>query len=135
MFCILFIYLCSVLCFDQSTGEASVANLDKIRFANGATSTADLRLRMQRCMQANAAVFRQKSTLEEGQCFYLLTRFIVCYFTLAWLKVFNMPILFVDQIASKFDQLALYDWVIRLTFVYKCLFITCRTSLYNMQFN
>ncbi|KPJ18738.1 Succinate dehydrogenase [ubiquinone] flavoprotein subunit, mitochondrial [Papilio machaon] len=50
-----------------TTGEASIANLDKIRYANGSISTADLRLRMQRCMQKNAAVFRQKSTLEEGQ--------------------------------------------------------------------
>ncbi|KPI96963.1 Succinate dehydrogenase [ubiquinone] flavoprotein subunit, mitochondrial [Papilio xuthus] len=51
----------------DSTGEASIANLDKIRYANGSISTADLRLRMQRCMQKNAAVFRQKNTLEEGQ--------------------------------------------------------------------
>ncbi|KOB71654.1 Succinate dehydrogenase flavoprotein subunit [Operophtera brumata] len=49
----------------HTTGEASVANLDSVRYANGAVSTADLRLRMQKCMQKNAAVFRQKSTLEE----------------------------------------------------------------------
>ncbi|KAI5642112.1 fumarate reductase flavoprotein c-term domain-containing protein [Phthorimaea operculella] len=50
----------------DSTGEASVANLDKVRYANGSIPTADLRLKMQKCMQKNAAVFRQKSTLEEG---------------------------------------------------------------------
>ena len=51
----------------QTTGEESVANLDSIRYANGTIPTADLRLMMQKCMQKNAAVFRQKSTLEEGQ--------------------------------------------------------------------
>ncbi|KAG7312190.1 hypothetical protein JYU34_001658 [Plutella xylostella] len=51
----------------HSTGEASVANLDQVRHANGQISTAELRLRMQKCMQTNAAVFRQQSTLEEGQ--------------------------------------------------------------------
>ncbi len=39
-------------------GEASVANLDKLRFANGSTSTAQLRLKMQKTMQEHAAVFR-----------------------------------------------------------------------------
>ena len=32
----------------QNAGEASVANLDKMRYANGSTPTADLRLRMQK---------------------------------------------------------------------------------------
>ncbi|CAH2210813.1 jg26099, partial [Pararge aegeria aegeria] len=49
-----------------STGQTSIANLDKLRYADGNISTADLRLRMQKCMQKNAAVFRQKSTLEDG---------------------------------------------------------------------
>ncbi|XP_053610495.1 succinate dehydrogenase [ubiquinone] flavoprotein subunit, mitochondrial [Plodia interpunctella] len=51
----------------DSTGENSIANLDRVRYANGSIPTADLRLRMQKCMQKNAAVFRQQSTLEEGQ--------------------------------------------------------------------
>ena len=38
--------------------QASVANLDKVRFASGSTPTADLRLRMQKTMQHHAAVFR-----------------------------------------------------------------------------
>ncbi|GBP54986.1 Succinate dehydrogenase flavoprotein subunit, mitochondrial [Eumeta japonica] len=50
----------------DTTGESTVANLDKVRFANGKTSTASLRLRMQKCMQKNAAVFRRKDLLEEG---------------------------------------------------------------------
>ncbi len=42
----------------SNAGEESVANLDKIRFADGSTPTADLRLQMQRTMQTHAAVFR-----------------------------------------------------------------------------
>ena len=38
--------------------QASVANLDKVRFASGSTPTADLRLKMQKTMQGHAAVFR-----------------------------------------------------------------------------
>ena len=49
-----------------NAGEASVANLDKIRFASGNTPTADLRLKMQKTMQNNAAVFRDGDTLKEG---------------------------------------------------------------------
>ena len=41
-----------------TAGEASVANLDKVRFANGSITTAQLRLKMQKTMQAHAAVFR-----------------------------------------------------------------------------
>ena len=41
-----------------NAGEASVANLDKMRFANGSTPTAQLRLAMQKTMQNHAAVFR-----------------------------------------------------------------------------
>jgi succinate dehydrogenase (ubiquinone) flavoprotein subunit len=39
-------------------GEASVANLDNIRYANGSIATAQLRLKMQKTMQNHAAVFR-----------------------------------------------------------------------------
>merc|ERR1712179_434018 len=49
-----------------NAGEASVANLDKVRFAAGSTPTADLRLRMQKTMQHHAAVFRDGETLKEG---------------------------------------------------------------------
>ena len=41
-----------------NAGEASVANLDKLRFADGSTPTAELRLTMQKTMQTHAAVFR-----------------------------------------------------------------------------
>ncbi|KAF4522749.1 hypothetical protein B566_EDAN009294 [Ephemera danica] len=47
-------------------GEASVANLDKIRYADGDIPTAQLRLTMQKTMQNHAAVFRTGSVLQEG---------------------------------------------------------------------
>jgi len=50
----------------QSSGEESVANLDKVRNADGKVSTADLRLKLQRVMQAHAAVFRTGDSLKEG---------------------------------------------------------------------
>jgi succinate dehydrogenase/fumarate reductase flavoprotein subunit len=40
--------------------------LDKLRFANGPTPTAQLRLQMQKIMQNNAAVFRDGPVLKEG---------------------------------------------------------------------
>lgn len=49
-----------------NAGEATIANLDKLRYANGAIPTADLRLKMQKVMQSDAAVFRTQSSLEEG---------------------------------------------------------------------
>jgi len=47
-------------------GEESIANLDKMRFASGSISTADLRLKMQKIMQNHAAVFRDGPVLKEG---------------------------------------------------------------------
>merc|ERR1712193_330905 len=49
-----------------NAGEASVANIDKLRYANGATPTAVQRLKMQKTMQNHAAVFRTGSVLKEG---------------------------------------------------------------------
>jgi succinate dehydrogenase (ubiquinone) flavoprotein subunit len=50
----------------SNAGESSIANLDKLRHANGTTSVADLRLKMQKCMQNHAAVFRTGEVLKEG---------------------------------------------------------------------
>jgi len=50
----------------DNAGEASVANLDWVRNANGSIPTADLRLNMQKTMQNHAAVFREEKTLQEG---------------------------------------------------------------------
>lgn len=47
-------------------GDSSVATLDKFRYANGHTPTAEIRLSMQKIMQENAAVFRDGPVLEEG---------------------------------------------------------------------
>ncbi len=46
--------------------DAALANLDRLRHANGDTPTAVIRDRMQRSMQSHAAVFRTQETLAEG---------------------------------------------------------------------
>jgi succinate dehydrogenase / fumarate reductase flavoprotein subunit len=46
--------------------EAHIARFDRLRNANGKTSTAALRLEMQRAMQEDAAVFRTGATLKSG---------------------------------------------------------------------
>ena len=46
--------------------DKALAHLDKLRHANGDTPTAVIRDRMQRTMQADAAVFRTSKTLKEG---------------------------------------------------------------------
>lgn len=43
-----------------------MANLDKVRFANGSVRTSELRSRMQKTMQNHAAVFRTGDVLAEG---------------------------------------------------------------------
>ena len=49
-----------------SATDPAIAHLDKLRHANGSRPTAQVRLEMQRIMQADAAVFRTRQTLEEG---------------------------------------------------------------------
>jgi len=49
-----------------NAGEASVANLDKLRYANGKTPVAEVRLKLQKIMQNHAAVFRTGDVLAEG---------------------------------------------------------------------
>jgi len=53
---------------DVPAGAADLAltRLDKFRYANGGTPTAELRLRMQMVMQNNCAVFRTGEILSEG---------------------------------------------------------------------
>ncbi len=50
----------------KASEERALAHLDRIRHASGSESTAAIRLRMQRVMQNNAAVFRTGDVLEEG---------------------------------------------------------------------
>ncbi|MGR8979733.1 MAG: succinate dehydrogenase flavoprotein subunit [Gammaproteobacteria bacterium] len=46
--------------------DQALARFDKIRHAQGGRPTAEIRLDMQKVMQAKAAVFRAQSTLDEG---------------------------------------------------------------------
>ncbi len=46
--------------------EPALNRLDRFRHASGGTPTADLRLRMQKVMQSNCAVFRDGPVLKEG---------------------------------------------------------------------
>jgi succinate dehydrogenase / fumarate reductase flavoprotein subunit len=50
----------------KGSAEKSLARLDRLRYAAGATPTAELRLKMQKVMQNNCAVFRTGEVLEEG---------------------------------------------------------------------
>jgi len=52
--------------FSENAGEMSVANIDTLRFANGNSTTADLRLGLQKTMQNHAAVYRTGPVLKEG---------------------------------------------------------------------
>ncbi|KAH3663544.1 hypothetical protein OGAPHI_004945 [Ogataea philodendri] len=47
-------------------GHESVANLDRLRNADGDITTAELRLEMQKSMQKHVAVFRKQDILDEG---------------------------------------------------------------------
>ena len=50
-----------------SSNDFALSRLDRFRYASGNTSTADLRLNMQKVMQTNCAVFRTGEVLQEGQ--------------------------------------------------------------------
>ncbi len=49
-----------------NSDEMALSRLDRLRHADGSTGTAEIRDRMQRTMQNNAAVFRTSEVLEEG---------------------------------------------------------------------
>ncbi|MGZ5940717.1 MAG: FAD-binding protein, partial [Rhizomicrobium sp.] len=51
----------------KNAGDEAIARLDKYRNAKGGTPTSELRLAMQKVMQADAAVFRTGDTLLNGQ--------------------------------------------------------------------
>ena len=51
---------------NMASVEAAMDRFDATRNASGSTTTADLRLEMQKTMQADAAVFRTDKTLAEG---------------------------------------------------------------------
>jgi succinate dehydrogenase / fumarate reductase, flavoprotein subunit len=51
---------------EQGRGRRRAGAVRRLRHANGSVPTADLRLEMQKTMQADAAVFRTDKTLAEG---------------------------------------------------------------------
>ncbi|MBK0328631.1 succinate dehydrogenase flavoprotein subunit [Rhodobacteraceae bacterium F11138] len=51
---------------NQTSVDAAFDRFDRLRNASGAVPTAELRLEMQKTMQADAAVFRTSKTLAEG---------------------------------------------------------------------
>jgi succinate dehydrogenase / fumarate reductase flavoprotein subunit len=51
----------------KGAGDESLARLDRFRNAKGKTSTAEMRLAMQKAMQEDAAVFRTGETLAKGK--------------------------------------------------------------------
>jgi len=50
----------------KGAGEEAIARLDRFRYANGGTPTAALRLKMQKTMQTDCAVFRTADVMQEG---------------------------------------------------------------------
>ena len=50
----------------KNSADQALSRLDKFRNASGATPTAQLRLKMQKVMQNNCAVFRTGEVLDEG---------------------------------------------------------------------
>ena len=51
---------------NKNSIDFAMDRFDKLRFSSGDTSTAELRLNMQKTMQSDAAVFRSDKTLLEG---------------------------------------------------------------------
>jgi len=52
--------------FPQASTDQVLGRFDKLRHASGTESTASIRLRMQKVMQSDAAVFRTAKSLQEG---------------------------------------------------------------------
>ena len=51
----------------KGSEEMALGRVDKFRFASGASTTAEIRIDMQRTMQKHAAVFRDTELLDEGK--------------------------------------------------------------------
>ncbi len=50
----------------DNAGEETLERLDKLRYAEGSRSTAEIRIEMQRTMQAHCAVFRTGESMNQG---------------------------------------------------------------------
>ncbi|HEY3859467.1 MAG TPA: FAD-binding protein, partial [Gammaproteobacteria bacterium] len=53
--------------FPQESTDQILSRFDRLRHSDGKESTASIRLRMQKVMQSDAAVFRTEKSLEEGK--------------------------------------------------------------------
>jgi len=53
--------------FKPDSGLDALGELDKLRYSTGHTPTSEIRMKMQKVMQDNAAVYRTQSTLAEGK--------------------------------------------------------------------
>jgi succinate dehydrogenase / fumarate reductase flavoprotein subunit len=51
---------------NSNSVDMAMDRFDKLRYASGSTSTAEIRLDMQKTMQSDAAVFRSDATLAQG---------------------------------------------------------------------
>ena len=51
---------------NKNSVDQAIGRLDRLRFSKGKTPTAELRLKMQKTMQSDAAVFRSDKTLSDG---------------------------------------------------------------------
>ncbi len=51
---------------NKNSVDRAIGRLDGLRFSKGTTPTAELRLKMQKTMQSDAAVFRSDKTLSDG---------------------------------------------------------------------
>ncbi|MCK0509642.1 succinate dehydrogenase flavoprotein subunit [Aromatoleum buckelii] len=78
--------------------EPALTRLDKLRRANGGTPTAQLRLKMQKTMQTDAAVFRTATTLEEG-----CTRIDQVYAEFADIRVSDRSLIWNTDLVESFE--------------------------------
>ncbi|XP_011503370.1 PREDICTED: succinate dehydrogenase [ubiquinone] flavoprotein subunit, mitochondrial [Ceratosolen solmsi marchali] len=82
----------------QNSGEATVANLDQIRYRKGCVPTAQLRLEMQKTMQSHAAVFRQADVLQEG-----CRRMLALYKNINDLKITDKSLIWNSDLIETFE--------------------------------
>jgi succinate dehydrogenase/fumarate reductase flavoprotein subunit len=78
--------------------EPALTRLDKLRHANGGTPTAELRLKMQKTMQADAAVFRTAETLKQG-----CTKIDEVYAGFADIKVTDRSLIWNSDLVETFE--------------------------------
>lgn len=63
----------------DNAGISSIEKIEKLRASQGTSKTADIRLKMQKIMQADAAVFRTQESLDEGRYIVRKRRYKMAY--------------------------------------------------------